>query len=191
MTKPPFCDPADTFRSETTLPLGGEHNMWSSVGSAGMVNTADISKVTFLGSVAQLGVIGNIGTEPIETAHKLERRPIRPTQTATIRYPVQEPDLGDQRPGVWDMTVRYRDGDGQITISLMQVNLATGTESLLVTLESGDGYNRSNNFHDEISQGTFGLTFSENVYYVVVTMTGPAEFISVPPAIQLMQIGPA
>lgn len=156
-----------------------------------MVNTADISKVTFLGSVAQLGVIGNIGTEPIETAHKLERRPIRPTQTATIRYPVQEPDLGDQRPGVWDMTVRYRDGDGQITISLMQVNLATGTESLLVTLESGDGYNRSNNFHDEISQGTFGLTFSENVYYVVVTMTGPAEFISVPPAIQLMQIGPA
>jgi hypothetical protein len=47
---------------------------------------------------------------------------------------------------------------------------------------------RSNNFHDEISQFAFATDFQQNVYYVAVTMTGPAMILGIPPAIQLMQL---
>lgn len=169
--------------------------MWSSVGSVGVMNSSDASKVFFAGSIAQLG-IGIVGPLPSPAAQieepRIEERLIGlPTTTATLRYQVQEADLGDSGPGVWNLTARYRDGNGNVVIQLMQVSLATGVETLCVTLQSGVGYNRSNNFHNEISQGTFRTDFRSNAYYVAVTLTGPAFEIGIPPAIQLMQIGPA
>jgi hypothetical protein len=164
--------------------------MWSSVGSVGAVNNTDTGKVVFIGAIAQLGVgIGGITSEPVVAP--IEERIGVPTVTATIRYPVQETDLGDHTPGVSNLTVRYRDGNGSVTVRLMQVAVDTGEETLLVTLQSGVGFNRSNSFHNEISQGTFGVDFERNAYYVIVILTGPILEIGTPPAIQLMQIGPA
>jgi hypothetical protein len=99
--------------------------------------------------------------------------------------------LPDSDPGAWNLTVRYRNGNGSVVVQLMQVALATGVETLCVTLQSGVGRNRSNSFHDELSQETFRTDFRNNAYYVAVTLTGPAFEIGIPPAIQLMQIGPA
>jgi hypothetical protein len=169
--------------------------MWSSVGSVGVLNSSDAGKVLFTGSIAQLG-IGVVGPQPSAAAHveepRIEERMIGfPTVAATLRYPVQEVDLGDSGPGAWNLTVRYRDGNGSVVVQLMQVALATGVETLCVTLQSGVGRNRSNSFHDELSQGTFRTDFRNNAYYVAVTLTGPAFEIGIPPAIQLMQIGPA
>lgn len=90
-----------------------------------------------------------------------------------------------------DLTVRYRDGNGSVTVHLIQVAVDTGVETAVVTLQSGVGFNRSNSFHNEISQGTFGTDFERNAYYVAVTLTAPTIELGVAPAIQLMQIGPA
>ena len=168
--------------------------MWSSVGSVGVLNSSDGGKVLFTGSIAQLG-IGIIGPLPSAGAlieeRRIEERIGVPTVTATLRYPVQEADLGDNSSGRVEPNVRYRDGNGSVVVQLIQVAVATGAEKLCVTLQSGVGYNRSNNFHNELSQGTFGTDFRSNAYYVAVTLTGPAFEIGIPPAIQLMQIGPA
>jgi hypothetical protein len=161
---------------------------------------SDTGKVVFIGSIAQLG-IGIVGPvpsaaarieEPVQGAARIEERIGFPTVMATIRYPVQQADLGGSgAPGVWDLTVRYRDRNGSVTVQLIQVVVDTGAEHAVVILQGGVGYNRSNNFHNEISQGTFGVDFEKNAYYVAVTLTGPALEIGTPPAIQLMQIGPA
>ncbi len=166
--------------------------MWSSVGSVGVVDNASTGKVVFIGSIAQLG-LGIIGPGLPVSAPMEERIRVigLPTVSATIRYPVHEADLGDQPPGVWDLTVRYRDGNGSVIVQLIQVTLEDGAEAAVINFQSGVGYNRSNNFHNQISQGTFGTNFENNAYYVAVTMTGPAIEIGIPPAIQLMQIGPA
>lgn len=166
--------------------------MWSSVASAGAVNTADIGKVVFLNSVAQLGPGGTVINEPVSASARVAQRIARPTVSAAIRYPVQESDLGNQAAGVWDLNVRYRDGNGSVNVQLIQVTVPTGVEKTMVALQSGSGFNRSDNFHKEVSQGTFGLDFSAHVYYVVVTLSAPETIeIATPPAIQLMQIKPA
>jgi hypothetical protein len=162
--------------------------MWSSVGSVGVMNNTDAGKVVFIGSIAQLGVgIGGATTGSV--GPRIEERIGLPTVTATLRYPVQGTDLGNQAPGVWNLTVRYRDGNGSVTVHIIQVAADTGEERAVATLQSGVGFNRSNSFHNEISQGTFGTDFERNTYYVAVVLTGPAIELGVPPAIQLMQIG--
>lgn len=164
--------------------------MWSSVGSVGTVSNADAGKVAFAGAVAQLGVgIDGANTEAVTA-------PVGggvgvPPLSATIRYPVHEADLGNQAPGLWNLTVRYRDGSGNVTVRLMQVAVETGVETAVVILQSGVGFNRSDSFHNEISQGTFGVDFERNVYYVAAVLTGSSFAVGVAPAIQLIQIGPA
>jgi hypothetical protein len=154
------------------------------------VNTADIGKVVFLDSVVQLGPGGTIINEPVSA--RVAERITRPTVSAVIRYPVQESDLGNQAVGVWDLNVRYRDGNGSVNVQLIEVTMLTGAEKSVAVLQSGSGFNRSDNFHNEISQATFGLDFSAHVYYVVVTLSAPETIeIGTPPAIQLMQIEPA
>jgi hypothetical protein len=168
--------------------------MWSSVGSSGVANSSDLNKVVFIGSIAQLGVGigGSIGGTAGSASAPIEERIGIPTERATLRYPVHEADLGDDAAaGVWDLTVRYRDGNGSVTVQLIQVSVQTGMETGLVILESGVGYNRFNSFHNEISQGTFGVYFERNAYYVAVTLAAPVIELGVAPAIQLMQIGPA
>jgi len=163
--------------------------MWSSVASAGSVDPADTGKLVFIGGIAQLGA-----GEPVvlgSAPRRLERIAL-PTVRAKIRYPVQEKDLLNQAPGVWDLNVRYRDGNGSVNIQLIQVTMATGVEQEIFTFQSGDGYNRSNEFHNEINQATFGLNFGQNVYYVVVTLSALQTVeIGTPPALQFMQLGPA
>ena len=81
------------------------------------------------GSIAQLGV--GIGGTAGSASARIEERigiPI-PTETATLRYPVHEADLGDQTPGVSDLTVRYRDGNGSVIVHLIQVAVDTGVET--------------------------------------------------------------
>jgi hypothetical protein len=178
----------ETFLPHGTLYPREVTTMWSSVGSAGAVNTADIGKVVFINSVAQLGPGGPIVVNEPASARVAERIK-RPTASAVIRYPVQESDLENQKVGVWNLNVRYRDGNGSVVVQLIEVNIATGVEKLMVELQSGVGYPRSNDFHNEISQGTFGTDFNTNVYYMVVTLSAPETIeVETPPAIQLMTI---
>lgn len=164
--------------------------MWSSVASAGAVDTADIGKIVFAKSVAQLGEGGGVVNRPVGAG--VAERLALPTISAAIRYPVRESDLGSQAVGVWGLTVRYRDGDGGVNVQVIEVAMVNGAEKLLVQLQSGVGYNRSNEFHMENTQGTFGLDFRANVYYVLVTLSASETIrIGTPPAVQLMQIDSA
>ena len=163
--------------------------MWSSVGSVGAVNPADIGKIVIIDSVAQLGPgLGGVETAPASAAQHAERIRI-PKESATLRYPVFQGDLGDNRPGAWKLRVRYRDGDGSVLVQLMEVVVSTGIQTMRLELDSTQGYNPSNTFHVQDSIGSLpAIDFNNNVYYVVVTLTGPEFRVGIPPAIQAMQL---
>jgi hypothetical protein len=160
--------------------------MWSSVGSAGVVDTADISKIVFIQSVAQLGVGGGVVLEPASQTAVVTS----PKVIARIRYPVQQAELGNQNTGVWQLNVRLRDGDGDVLIELIRVTIATGDEHEIFTVEGGVGFNRSETFHNIKGLAEFALDFNANVYYVVVTLSGVRNVLKLgtPPAVQLMQL---
>ena len=78
--------------------------MWSSVGSVGVLNSSDAGKVLFTGSRSRNWVLGLLGPnhrQPRRSKEpRIEERMIGfPTVAATLRYPVQEVDLGDSGPG--------------------------------------------------------------------------------------------
>jgi hypothetical protein len=163
---------------------------WSSVGSAGIVNIPDINKVVFDGAIVQL--IGE-GTGGTEKARAGERLPPPPKISAVLRYPVSQADLGGSPVGEVDMTVRYRDGAGTVFVELIQVSFSTGEETRLISLDSTT-YNRQNDFHVELSQiiSFPTLDFTSHAYYVALTLTGPGgPEVTTPPAVDIMQIGPA
>ena len=103
---------------------------WSSAGSAGTVNIADIGKVVFANSVVQLQGIDLVFNQPTPLADL----PAVQTQ-AVIRYGVTpvEGVLNGQELG---LKLRYRDGSGRVVAVLIQVDIASGTETRTATFDS-------------------------------------------------------
>lgn len=69
------------------------NKLWSTVGSAGMVNVSDLSKIVFTNSIAQLGPSGPSSVNPeTKTAATATRIIIGTPEQAVIRYPVTPVD---------------------------------------------------------------------------------------------------
>jgi hypothetical protein len=171
------------------------NKLWSSVGSAGIVDTADIGKVVFAGCVAQLpGVV----LAPPNTAAGAV---VFPQIKAVIRYPVTPVDgvtlavdPTTHRPiERYFLNVLARTGRGGIHVRFMQVPIVIGPtpeigETALFDFplpNDHPGFNitrRSN-----VSAGE--LDFVNNCYYVEITLTetsGPA--VINPPGVALIQL---
>ena len=183
------------------------NKLWSTVGSAGMVNVSDLSKIVFTNSIAQLGPSGPSSVNPeTKTAATATRIIIGTPEQAVIRYPVTPVDgVFPPTPG-YTLLLRSRPGDGYIIAKLIQVVIDTGVETALITwdsrfLASEVSFAPSDwivtNF-PEVSDGTV-LDFVNNAYYIELTLAAVENAIrplTYPPAVSVIEllngaVGPA
>lgn len=173
--------------------------IWTTVGSAGIVDEADTTKTFFDRSVVQLGkvLILQPGTQAAEAAPTPMNRVNTiafPTESAVVRYNITPvdglfPDAGT-RPAV-EMKLRYLDtGSAQVVAKLIEVDLATGAEIVRLTFDSNkfagaNGY-QVNSITDCLPSWRFD--FVNKGYYVEATLTHSAFFIGSAAGISLIKV---
>jgi hypothetical protein len=93
---------------------------------------------------------------------------------------------------VLGLKLRYRDGSGRVVAVLIQVDIATGTETNIATFDS-EAFTRSNQFQVNGPGLGTALDFSNNAYYVELTLTGfsnPPMVMLFPPKVSVIQLVP-
>jgi hypothetical protein len=176
--------------------LTREKNMWSSVGSAGTVDVRDLGKVLFAKSVVQLGP----GIAPPVLSTKATRtkavKAAGTNVTATIRYGVTQEGFGGiLEAGLVELNLRYRDGDGRVIASWIEVAIATGVETTLIKWDSTSfGLAPSPNFQVRFATNTGilarrRLNFRDNAYYVSLSLSAlkGSVVLANPPAVSVIQ----
>jgi hypothetical protein len=177
--------------------------MWSTVGSTGTVDLADVGKVIFAGSVVQLPGVTGGGTRGAqgESGAASPEAVGFPLTTARIRYDVT-PDAGVNR-FLLILKLLYRGGAGRVVAKLVQVAIPqvgvtevpqpAVTETTLLTFDSaaqefsGEFQAREVAFS---STDPGKLDFVNNAYYVelsLIAREGPVVLIN-PPAVATIQI---
>ena len=170
--------------------------VWSSVGSAGAVNIADLGKVFLNGSIVQLG-IGLGGGATAEAASVGARAPFstQPVLThAMVRYGVAPSDPLEVEGNPLGLRLRYRDGEGYVVARFIQVDLLTGTDFPLINWDSRKfplTLERNNFRLNEEFGNVRALNFTSNAYYVELTLSAlesPIRPLSFPPAVSIIQL---
>jgi hypothetical protein len=158
--------------------------VWTTVGSAGTMDQADLAKVHLLQSTVQLGV----DLSSTQGAAAAARVAI-PTTQAVVRYNVTPVDglFFPTAAFTYQLQLRYR---GHVNAKLMQVSINTGEETQLVLFDStrfastpGFQLQRAAAPRDS----TF-LDFVNNGYYVEATLITSAVVIGKPSAISVIQL---
>jgi hypothetical protein len=178
--------------------------MWSTVGSTGTVDLADVGKVIFAGSVVQLPGVssGGVSDSPIASGVASTEAAVFPKTTARIRYDVT-PDAGVNR-FLLTLKLLYRGGSGQVVAKLVQVSIPqvgisevpepAVSETTLLTFDSAADQPASSEF--QAREVTFlptdpgKLDFVNNAYYVelsLIAREGPVVLVN-PPAVATIQI---
>jgi hypothetical protein len=166
--------------------------IWTTVGSTGILNQADLAKVTLHGSVIQLGV--DIAPTPPATA----ARPLSgiglPTIQAVARYNVTPVDglFFDQVASNkfhYGLELRYL---GHVTVKLREVDLRTGNDpdEGLVLFDSTN-FAASPSFKVETAFATQFegvLDFVKKAYYAEATLIAPALVVGHPAAISIIKV---
>jgi hypothetical protein len=155
--------------------------VWTSVGSAGTLNQADLAKVTLHQSIIQLGT--ELSTQPTAApaAGTADAGVSLPTMQAVVRYNVTPVD-GLFNPAHFRYSLQFR-CRGQITAKLMEVDLTSGTETARILFNS----DKSSNFTVQFALENTGdrdsipLDFNNKAYYVEATLTAPALAIGIRP----------
>ncbi len=167
---------------------------WTTVGSAGTVDEADVSKIEFNKNAVQLKGSGPIVVQRLqnaETATTETRSPettpdatseaiiSSPTETAVVRYNVTPVDgLFTASPygigyNALGMTVRYLAIQGRVIIRLVEVDVFTGTEVERMKFDSAtqpaaNGY---------VTRGigyplpNWKFNFEQKAYYIEATLS--------------------
>jgi hypothetical protein len=152
---------------------------WTTIGSAGSVDEADVSKVFFENSKVQMGQI------PVIQVGAKKRRIIgQQTQSAVIRYNVTAVDgLFTPMPGCRtelcpgpQLSFRYiADGpSARVVVKLIEVDLATGVEAVRLTIDSavsspGKGYRTD--FGAPACDARWRFDFKKKAFYIEARLT--------------------
>jgi hypothetical protein len=163
---------------------------WTTVGSAGILNHADLAKVTLHQSIIQLGTellppppaVAVADAPPADLVNL-------PTTQAVVRYNVTSAD-GLFNTGFFAYRLRLR-CRGQISAKLIEVDLASGIEKTRIQFSS----NNHTAFEDQHAFESAGdppqsvpFDFDKKAYYVEATLTASAVAIGHPAAISTIQI---
>ena len=157
---------------------------WSSAGSAGTVDVADIGKVVFANSVVQL--------PGIDLVLHAELAAVSAVQTkAVIRYGVTpvEAILNGVEVG---LKLCYRNGSGRAVAVLRQVEIASGNDTPTTRFDSQD-FASSNLFQVNGPGVGTALDFQNYAYYVELTLTAsshPPMPVLFPPKVSVIQLLP-
>ncbi len=171
--------------------------IWTSVGSAGSVDETDTAKVFFDRSVVQMGKVLVVqgAADAITPAPMNRVNAIAfPTESAVVRYNITPvnglfPEAGT-RPAV-EMRLRYLDtGSAQVVAKLIEVDFATGAETVRLTFDSNkfagaNGY-QVNSITDCLPSWRFD--FVNKAYYVEATLTHSAFFIGSAAGISMIKV---
>jgi hypothetical protein len=163
-------------------------------GSAGTVNPGGTAGLVCTGGIIQLGQ-GVQGSRPAIGI-------TLPHITATIRYAVPA-DFGNPQLGAVMLVLRYRPGSGRIVATLNEVPLlyadpadpGTVTESTLLEFDSA-AFDASAVFQTHSVGGPANpnpahvLNFTENAYYISVSLTAPEIAVGDPPAVAAIGVVP-
>jgi hypothetical protein len=136
-----LCALGSAHAQQPTTP--DQNKIWTTVGSAGALDKNDLGKVSLGHSILQIGLAlpGNIGV-----AQGVARNPIGfplPTESAVVRYNVtpvdglfNPPPVGFPATNGLQLKVRYVAVNAQVTAKLIEVDLATGSETDRFTFNS-------------------------------------------------------
>jgi hypothetical protein len=163
--------------------------VWTTVGSAGMLDHVDLPKVSLHQSVIQLG------TELVPPPTITHDTPAAalftaavPTQQAVVRYNVTPVDgmFPSATPAfAWALWLRYR---GRVTARWIEVDLATGSESQLVQFDS-NAFPAGSAFQVQAAFTAFRpVDFVKKAYYVEATLVAPLLVVGHPAAIAIVKL---
>jgi hypothetical protein len=170
--------------------------IWTTVGSAGTLDSTDLAKVSLHQSIIQVGIAILPPQQQAPTAVPPVGQLASPVPTvrAVARYNVTPVDglFFDQvpsRPFHYGLRLRYL---GQVTARLVEVDLATGAETApdLVTFDSAS-FPASPSFQVQtaFAQHFEGvLDFVKKAYYVEATLVAPALVAGNPAAISIIKL---
>jgi hypothetical protein len=161
--------------------------VWTSVGSAGTLNQADLAKVSLQQSVVQLGTAIEPPPQPAGSAPRAGA--VLPTEQAVVRYNVTPVDglLFAAANFRYHLQIRYR---GRVTARLMEVDLESGAENQVILFDSSS-FPTSPNFQQHavpMTQDSTPLDFVNKGYYVEATMTTSAVATGSPAAISIVKV---
>src|SRR5262245_55140137 len=174
-----------------------ENKIWTTVGSAGTLDKTDASKVTLSHSVVQIGITlaGNI---PL--AQNLAQNPSvlsTHTESAVVRYNVAPVDGLFNAPPVSfpntqgiQFTLRYLAVSAQVIAKLIEVDLATGVETVRLTFNSS-AFRAVDGYHvQQVSEcpPSFSFDFKLKAYYIEATLTHSSLFVGSAAGIQIIKI---
>jgi len=176
--------------------MDDKQKIWTSVGSAGILNQADLAKVTLHQSIIQLGV--DIVSPPVQEGTAAAGRPTGqpglgfPTTQAVARYNVTPVDglffqQVPSRPFHYGLRLRYL---GHVTATFVEVDLQTGAENVLITFDS-TSFPASPFFQVQsaFAQHFEGVVdFVKKAYFVEATLTAPTLIVGHPAAISIVKL---
>lgn len=176
------------------------NRLWTTVGSAGIVDEKDVKKVYFEHSAAQMG-------QSIDGNHTVALT-VSQTESATIRYNVTPADAlfelrkpckdgkdttGFGCPGI-GLEVRYLATglDARVVVKLIEVNMATGFEVNRLTFSS-NAFPAADEYQvqrmDQCSPPPSWLfDFKHKAYYIEVTLIHSAVVTGSVAGVQMIKI---
>ena len=169
---------------------------WTTVGSAGTLDETSVGKVFFDHGIVQMGRVGVI-TNPNPSL-------VSTTDSAVIRYNVTAvdsffvPRVCRTNTSLSSLDVRMRlrylaSGSGaRVVAKLIEVDLATGTEKLLMTFDSsGPGLSLSDNYQVQsisVCGRPWNFDFQNKAYYIEATLTSNSIVATTAAGIQMIEI---
>ena len=162
------------------------NKLWSCVGSAGIVDPADVGKVVFAGPVAQMpGLVlpdtGNTAVAP-------------PPTKAVIRYPVTPVDGVGLQTDQYILKVLARQGRGGIQVRFLRVPIIAGPSSEIggtpplidfPIQNDHPGFAVTSRSAPQLPE----LDFVNNCYYVEITLSERIGPITLdPPGVAVIQL---
>jgi hypothetical protein len=176
------------------------NKIWTTVGSTGTVDEADVSKIFFDRSIVQMG---NVIANPTNTTSALIPQQ---TQSATIRYNITPVEglfavkppcftqTGTECPGI-QLKLRYLafGSRGRVIANLIEVDLATGAEVTRLSFDSKVFSSGSQYQVQSVAQCGPGtprqpFDFENKAYYVEARLTTGAFTAGDAAGIQIVKV---
>jgi len=190
-----LCALGSAHAQQQTTP--DQNKIWTTVGSAGTLDKNDLGKVSLGHSIVQIGVAlpGNIGV-----AQGVARNPVGfplPTESAVVRYNVtpvdglfNPPPVGFPATNGLQLKLRYLAVNAQVIAKLIEVDLATGSETDRFTFNS-NAFPAADGYHVQQvgdCQPPFKFDFKLKGYYVEATLSQTPIFVGSAAGIQMIKI---
>jgi hypothetical protein len=191
--------------AQAQLPPPNANTLWTTVGSVGSVDETDTQNVFFDKAAVQIGrprpglaTAGAAAPPPAakSAATAAAGTALTQTRSAVIRYsidglfPVRErfPNSNGRQ-----LMVRFLDtgGNARVLVRLMEVDLATGAETAVMTFDSdSSGFQPADHYQRaDLRECDRTFDFVRKAYYIEATLTGGPVIIGTAAGIQVIQVG--